>query len=146
MAKKEKFYVVWQGHKTGVFSSWKECRAATFNYPNAKYKSFPTLEQAKEAFQGSHKDYVGQSSSSSSTTSKLQRIGQPNYHSIAVDAASSGNPGIVEYRGVYTNSKKEIFHQGPIAQRINNMGEFLPLVHGLAVVKRHNCNCIIYSV
>lgn len=145
MAKKEKFYVVWQGHKTGVFSSWKECRAAIFNYPNAKYKSFPTLEQAKEAFQGAYKDYVGQSSSSSSTTSKLQRIGQPNYHSIAVDAASSGNPGVVEYRGVYTKSKKEIFHQGPFEHGTNNIGEFLALVHGLALLKRHNSNRIIYT-
>ena len=144
MAKKEKFYVVWQGHKVGVFSTWEECRAATFNYPKAKYKSFPTLEQAQKAFQRAYTDYIGQSPSSSSTT-KFQKIGQPNYHSIAVDAASSGNPGTVEYRGVYTKSKKEIFHQGPFEHGTNNIGEFLALVHGLALLKKHNSNRIIYT-
>ena len=35
----------------------------------------------------------------------LKNIGQPDYFSIAVDAASSGNPGIMEYRGVDTKTK-----------------------------------------
>lgn len=144
MTKKEKFYVVWQGHKTGVFTTWEECRAAIFNYSKAQYKSFPTFEQAETAFKGAYKNYAGQKATSSNSKT-FRNIGSPNYNSIAVDAASSGNPGTVEYRGVYTKSKKEIFHQGPFAYGTNNIGEFLALVHGLALLKRHNSNRIIYT-
>ena len=144
MTQKKKFYVVWQGHKTGIFTTWDECRAAIFNYPNAQYKSFPSLKQAEDAFKGVYKDYVGKSVSSPNS-GRQKNIGRPNYHSIAVDAASSGNPGIVEYRGVYTKSKKEIFHQGPFEHGTNNIGEFLALVHGLALLKKHNSNRIIYT-
>ena len=56
--------------------------------------------------------------------------------SIAVDAACSGNPGNMEYRGVYTKTKEQIFHQGPFPQGTNNIGEFLALVHGLAFFKK----------
>ena len=67
---------------------------------------------------------------------RVKNIGQPNYNSIAVDAASSGNPGIMEYRGVDTQTKKQLFHQGPFEQGTNNVGEFLALVHGLAFLKQ----------
>lgn len=144
MAKKSKSYVVWQGNKTGVFSTWKECKAAIHDYPRAQYKSFPTLAQAEEAFKGEYKDYVGKTISSLSPED-LKRIGKPNYNSISVDAASSGNPGVVEYRGVETKSKKQIFHNGPFDYGTNNIGEFLALVHGLALLKKHNSNLILYT-
>ncbi len=34
-------------------------------------------------------------------------------NSLAVDAACSGNPGAMEYRGVHVASRQEIFHFGP---------------------------------
>lgn len=34
--------------------------------------------------------------------------------SVAVDAACSGNPGKMEYRGVYVATGEEIFHFGPL--------------------------------
>jgi ribonuclease HI len=62
-----------------------------------------------------------------------------------VDAASSGNPGRMEYRGVDTESQKQIFHKGPFENGTNNIGEFLALVHGLALLKQKNSNRIIYT-
>ncbi|MEC7262355.1 MAG: RNase H family protein, partial [Bacteroidota bacterium] len=76
---------------------------------------------------------------------ELLKIGDPNYNSIAVDAASSGNPGKMEYRGVDTKSKKVLFHQGPFEQGTSNVGEFLALVHGLAFLKQKNSDRILYS-
>ncbi|MDP5044916.1 MAG: ribonuclease H, partial [Leeuwenhoekiella sp.] len=73
------------------------------------------------------------------------KYGEPNLYSIAVDAASSGNPGIMEYRGVDTQTQKQLFHQGPFKQGTNNIGEFLALVHGLAFLKKNNSDRIIYS-
>ena len=51
-----------------------------------------------------------------------------------MDAACSGNPGIMEYRAVYTDSALEIFHRGPYQHGTNNIGEFLALV--LAIIRQ----------
>lgn len=65
-------------------------------------------------------------------------------NSLAVDAACSGNPGPMEYRGVHVASRQEIFHFGPM-KGTNNIGEFLALVHGLALLKQKGFDMPIYS-
>ncbi|MEP1490047.1 MAG: ribonuclease H family protein [Algibacter sp.] len=145
--KKKKYYTVWQGHKTGVFETWNACKKQIKDYQGAQYKSFPTLKAAKEALKGNYFDYIGKNKSFKSELSpeQIKKIGQPNYNSISVDAASSGNPGIMEYRGVDTKTKKQLFIQGPFEQGTNNIGEFLALVHGLAILKKNDSNRILYT-
>jgi ribonuclease HI len=46
----KKFYVVWRGVKTGVFSDWPTTLALVDGFPGAQYKSFPTLAEAEAAF------------------------------------------------------------------------------------------------
>ncbi|WP_159018884.1 viroplasmin family protein [Algibacter sp. L3A6] len=147
MSKKKKFYTVWKGKKTGVFKKWNDCKAQITNFDGAQYKSFTTLEAAEAALQGNYFDYIGKSKGFKSelTAEQLRKIGQPNYNSISVDAASSGNPGIMEYRGVDTKTKKQIFIQGPFPEGTNNIGEFLALVHGLAILKNNNSDRILYT-
>ena len=65
--------------------------------------------------------------------------------SIAVDAASSGNPGKMEYQGVDTRSRKCLFRQGPFPEGTNNIGEFLAIVHGLAFLKERGSDRVLYS-
>ncbi len=143
---KKKFYVVWQGHKEGIFDSWNACKKSISNYPQAQYKSFLTKAEAIKAFDGVYADYVGKKISKPKLSeAELQKIGQPNLYSIAVDAASSGNPGKMEYRGVDTQTQKQLFHQGPFEQGTNNIGEFLALVHGLAYLKKHQSDRILYT-
>ncbi|WP_308993630.1 ribonuclease H family protein [Mariniflexile litorale] len=145
--KKKKYYTVWKGHKTGVFETWKDCKVQITNFEGAQYKSFETLETAKEALKNNYFNYIGKKSSFKSELSSIQlkKIGQPNYNSISVDAASSGNPGIMEYRGVDTKTKKQLFIQGPFEEGTNNIGEFLALVHGLALLKKNNSDRILYT-
>ncbi|WP_406685223.1 ribonuclease H family protein [Seonamhaeicola sp. MEBiC1930] len=145
--KKKKYYTVWKGHKTGIFESWDDCKAQIKDYQGAQYKSFSTFDAAKKALKGNYKDYIGKSAKFKSQLSEdqLKKIGQPNYKSISVDAASSGNPGKMEYRGVDTKTKKQLFIQGPFEEGTNNIGEFLAIVHGLAFLKKHNSNLIIYT-
>ena len=145
--KKKKYYTVWKGHNTGVFESWDDCKAQIKDFKGAQYKSFSTFEAAKKAYKDGPKGYIGKSKSFKSELSEaqLKNIGQPNYHSIAVDAASSGNPGKMEYRGVDTKTKKQLFIQGPFEEGTNNIGEFLAIVHGLAFLKQHNSDRIIYT-
>ena len=145
--KKKKYYTVWKGHHTGVFESWNDCKAQIKDFQGAQYKSFSTFEAAKAALKANYFDYVGKNKDFKSELSpeQLKKIGQPNYNSISVDAASSGNPGIMEYRGVDTKTKKQIFIQGPFEEGTNNIGEFLALVHGLAILKKNNSDRILYT-
>lgn len=145
--KKKKYYTVWKGHNTGVFETWDDCKAQIKDYKGAQYKSFASFDAAKKAYKEGPKDYIGKSKKFKSELSEVQlkKIGQPNYNSISVDAASSGNPGIMEYRGVDTKTKKQLFIQGPFEEGTNNIGEFLAIVHGLAFLKQHNSDRIIYT-
>lgn len=146
MAKKKKFYVVWKGKHTGIFQSWDDCKSQIEGYKGAQYKSFPTFAEAKKAYNGNYSDYKGTTKGKSELSQQeLLKIGEPNYNSIAVDAASSGNPGKMEYRGVDTKTKRVLFHQGPFEEGTSNVGEFLALVHGLAFLKKQKSDRILYS-
>jgi len=145
MAKKQKYYVVWDGVNPGIYDSWTDCQAQIKGYPNAKYKSFPSKEIAKEALYGSdYEDNIG---------SQQRRVIDPVLYydeiekdSMAVDAACSGNPGIMEYRGVWTVDRVELFKMGPFKNSTNNIGEFLALVHALAFIKNQGkIKTTIYS-
>tara|TARA_B100001059_G_C17772419_1_gene549224 strand:- start:189 stop:827 length:639 start_codon:yes stop_codon:yes gene_type:complete len=144
--KKKKYYTVWKGHRTGVFETWDDCKAQIKDFQGAQYKSFETFDAAKKALKGNYKDYITKGKFKSGLSEEqLKKIGQPNYNSISVDAASSGNPGIMEYRGVDTKTKKQLFIQGPFEQGTNNIGEFLAIVHGLALLKKKSSDKIIYT-
>jgi ribonuclease HI len=67
-----------------------------------------------------------------------------DFNAIAVDAGCSGNPGPMEYQGVYLGNEQRLFHFGPI-QGTNNIGEFLAIVHALALIKQNNWNMKVYS-
>ena len=47
---KNKYYVVWKGRKTGIFTSWPEAEAQVKGFTGAQYKSFASLDEAKRAF------------------------------------------------------------------------------------------------
>jgi ribonuclease HI len=145
MSKKAKYYTVWKGHHPGVFERWEDCKAQITDYKGAVYKSFKTFNEAKTAFRGDYRDYVGKTKKSGLSAKELELIGDPNLYSISVDAASSGNPGKMEYRGVDTQTHKELFRQGPFEQGTNNIGEFLAIVHGLAYLKQRSSDRIIYT-
>ncbi|MGO3706338.1 MAG: ribonuclease H1 domain-containing protein [Mesonia hippocampi] len=147
MAKTKKYYVVWKGHKPGVYDSWQACKKSIDKYKGAQYKSFLSLQEAKKAFDKSFNDYKNKNTKTTYTTAAQLALikKEVNFNSIAVDAASSGNPGKMEYQGVDTASKKVLFKIGPFEQGTNNIGEFLALVHGLAFLKQHKSNRIIYT-
>jgi ribonuclease HI len=147
---KNKYYVVWVGHKPGVYGSWAECQAQTNGYPQAKFKSYESESDAKAALaKGWQKslNFSGKTAASASSASITDSAAALpiNYDSISVDVGCSGNPGIVEYKGVDTRSGDILFYQGPIAKGTNNLGEFLAIVHALAYLKKLNSNKAIYT-
>lgn len=149
MSKKQKYYVVWTGVIPGIYDSWTDCQLQTKGYDGAQFKSFDTLEEAEHAFASSPYAYIGQKNS---TTGRPQKAARDDSelspevveNSLAVDAACSGNPGQMEYRGVHVASRQQVFHYGPL-YGTNNIGEFLAIVHGLALLKQKGLNMPIYS-
>ena len=168
---KQKYYVVWNGPSPGVYSSWEACQEAVSGVSGAKYKSFKSQAEAEDAFEMGEEAYEEAKASDDSTSNSSSKSGnsgnpgsscdiskpiRPAYNpaklpaeaireAIAVDAACSGNPGAMEYRGVYLADGKEIFHYGPV-HGTNNIGEFLAIVHGLALLKQKGLdNMPIYS-
>lgn len=137
MAGKQKYYVVWEGNNTGVFDSWTKTQLQIKGYPNARYKAFKTREEALAAYHGNFSDHIGNTTKTAKITVSDEARKAIIWESLSVDAACSGNPGIMEYRGVDTKTKDEIFHAGPFKKGTNNIGEFLALVHALAYLKQN---------
>lgn len=140
---KQKYYVVWAGREPGIYNTWNECRTQTDGFPGARFKSFPSLAEAKAAFASGSTAQRRQQSAER----KLTGSGDTKYveKSVSVDAACSGNPGPMEYRGVDTKTGEELFHVGPVPNGTNNIGEFLAIVHALALLKKENSELPIYS-
>jgi ribonuclease HI len=139
---KTKFYVVWKGRRTGIFNTWDECSAQVSGFPGAEYKAFDSLLAAQFALRGAYTEFKGKPFSSQGW---LFTPTKPLLPSISVDAACSGAPGPLEYRGVETETGKPIFKLGPYADGTNNVGEFLAIVQALAWLQEKKLNWPIYS-
>ncbi len=152
-----KFYVVWVGATPGVYASWPACQAQVNGIVDAKYKSFPTREEAEKAFKEGWKKHWGQGkkpsagasagfkASSAKTSSSAASKQEIDYDSISVDVGTRGNPGPVEYKGVDTQTGEVLFERGPIPNGTNNLGEFLAIVHALAYLKQKGSAKTVYS-
>lgn len=142
---KRRYYVVWNGLEPGIYHSWEECLEQIKGVKQALYKSFGSLEEAQRAYSSSPFEYIGTKAKEEATRQTTALPSCVELNALAVDAACSGNPGKMEYRGVYVGSGTEIFHFGPM-YGTNNIGEFLAIVHGLAYLQQKGYNDLpIYS-
>lgn len=135
---RKKYYVVWEGRDTGVFDSWEEAQEQIEGFPGARFKAFPTQEAAIEAYRGRPEDHIGVIRAIAGHKSEIvnpDAVPGVNTDAVAVDAACSRNPGPVEYRGVDLRTGRQIFHVGPMQGGSNNIGEFLAIVHALALLE-----------
>lgn len=132
----KKYYTVWIGVKPGVYDNWANVKCQIQGYPNAKYKSFKTKQEAEIAAKGHWKEYYETSEKPKVVNKKngLNSMSELPYQlpAWAVDAACSSPPGPTEYRGVNLATGELLFHQGPFPEGTNNIGEFLAIVHALA--------------
>lgn len=153
---KAKFYVVWQGRESGIYDSWAACEAQVKGVA-AKYKGFATRAEAEAALSADPEDYITRKpkplpgshhlavSDTTSAQPTLPLHGSPILPALAVDAACSGNPGLMEFRGVIADTGTQVFHRGPYEAGTNNIGEFLAIVLGLAYLKVNNLPWALYS-
>lgn len=161
----KKYYVVWKGFSPGVYDSWEEAEMQVSGYPEASYRAFKSMEAAVQAYREGFdkqgllhevaKEMSRLSEQGTVIASKAQPIAAQGISpaspkpyitdSIAVDAACSGNPGPMEYRGVLVSTGQELFRVGPMQGGTNNIGEFLAIVHGLAIQHQQGTRLPIYS-
>lgn len=158
MGQKKKYYVVWNGVSPGIYTSWTDCKLQINGFEGAVYKSFDTAEEAEQAYQSSPYQYIRKKTVDQTTASNEKLTDVPTNRkdtvlplplevtaeALAVDAACSGNPGPMEYRAVYLRTGEVVFHYGPV-YGTNNIGEFLAIVHGLALLKQKELDMPIYS-
>ncbi len=149
MAKKQKYYVVWEGRTVGIFDNWKECEQQVIGFNGAKYKSFDTKTDAEQAFILGYTEYYKQNPITKTNVVKSELLSKdapkPILQSLSVDAAWNSVTKVMEYRGVYTETGQEWFHQGPFKKATNNVGEFLAIVHGLSLLKKKKIDIPIYT-
>ncbi|MDZ7962838.1 MAG: ribonuclease H family protein [Aulosira sp. DedQUE10] len=145
----KKYYAVLHGRETGIFTSWAECEKQIKGFSGAVYKSFKTRREAEEALgmieQLSILPINEDGMKWQDTREKIIPATELILDSVCVDASCIGNPGDVEYRGMYTATREVIFHKRPMQNGTNNLGEFLAIVDALAHLKKQGSDLPIYS-
>lgn len=138
----QKFYVVWSGRQTGVFTDWATARQAVENYPGARFKSFTTRTEAEDAFaRGSDLSTPSETSGKKAIRPAGERRAAHSAHrfdvSIYCDGACEPNPGnagsgIVVYRsGKLAELWYGLYH--PLGT--NNTAELNALYHALRMAE-----------
>lgn len=146
MAKAPKFYVVWQGKKPGVYNDWDSCRVAVEGVAGARYKAFPTRSQALKAFSEGPAAHIGARPVVPAVSPlRASLAGTPLPDALAVDAAWNSKTGDMEYQGIDLATGRLLFRMGPYADATNNIGEFLAIVHALALLQKQDSPLPIYS-
>jgi ribonuclease HI len=135
-----KYYVVWVGRRPGVFSRWADCDAQVTGFPGARFKAFENRAAAEQALEAGYAAFAAPKAQIPTPEIPAEAL-----ESYAVDAACNGSPGNLEYRCVKIGDRTEVFHQGPFTDGTNNIGEFLAIVHALALFKKQAIVAPLYS-
>lgn len=146
---KNKFYVVWKGRNPGIYEHWDACKQEIVGFAGALYKGFPDRASAEAAYA---KGFTGfEDAKAAAQPNPATAVVKPVTPSIAVDAACSGNPGKMEYQGVFVDfgttppTTTQLFKSKVFENGTNNIGEFLAIVHALAWQKQKRTAFPVYS-
>lgn len=139
------YYVVWEWKKSGIYTTRAQCEAQVKGYAWAQYQKAPSRSEAERLFM------LGVSGAREEKKLTASGVQRPTHvrGQIAVDAACSGNPGVLEYQGVIIGDTREecqqLFVRGPYEQGSVNMGEFIALVSAMRYVVQQGSRQVIYS-
>ncbi|MDE6610966.1 MAG: ribonuclease H family protein, partial [Muribaculaceae bacterium] len=147
---KNRYYVVWAGLEPGVYDSWQECQLQVTGFKGARYKSYPSRDEAVAAYRGDPREELGliksilthapKAVAPTGETGPAHWISLPGVRpeAIAVDGACAGNPGRMEYRAVRLIDGAEVFRVGdkdPLTGT-NNIAEYLAMIHLAALLAK----------
>ena len=159
---KKKYYVVWAGREPGVYDDWDDAREQIEGFPGARYKGFESPAAAAEAFRlgsdakpgslGSLLINARAKTKAGTEADRLltldeqkRRFPEIDPDAWAVDASCLGNPGKMEYQCIDLATGRRVFHYGPVFPSTNNIGEFLAIVHALALMEQRGERHVVYS-
>ena len=149
---KNKYYVVWNGRTPGVYNNWEACKQEVQGFQGALYKGFPDKASAEAAFAKGFSGFEKvEGGERIVENGKFTVLSIPFSVFIAVDAACSGNPGKMEYQGVFVDmgtqppTTVQLFKSPVFENGTNNIGEFLAIVHALAWMKQKRVQYPLYS-
>ncbi len=140
----QKYYTVWAGRKTGVFSSWKECRPLVIGFRGARFKSFPTLPEAKRALNRRYRERNGNDNTAIQTLFNSDDTRAIN-NSLIASGTCNLETGEVEISAIHTGSGQLIFWKGPFHDGTPDMAEFIAIVETLRYLKPRKLSIPVYS-
>jgi len=149
----KKFYVVWKGTKTGVFSTWGEVQSYTQGRPDAQFMGFPSKAEADAAFASTYtkalmkRSLANKGGSSSNVSAKKTSYSSDNSSPVKVsadiqiycDGACSPNPG-------KSGTGLALYQQGKVSSLYyglyqpngtNNTAELNGLLYSFKLAKKH---------
>ncbi|MDR8523198.1 ribonuclease H family protein [Shewanella fidelis] len=137
----KKYYVVWAGRETGIFTSWDYTKKQVDKFPQAKYKSFATEAEAKAAFakapsysSAAKKPSTSKTAAKASLDIDLSRCDV----SIFTDGGCEPNPGKAGSGvAVYINAKlAELYYGLYNPNGTNNSAELNALHQALLIAEK----------
>ena len=136
----QKFYVVWSGQQTGVFTDWATTQRAVTGYAGARFKSFPNRAEAEEAFAGASVPAKTPSKKKTGAPHSERSAAHPSQQfdvRIYCDGACEPNPGnagsgIVVYRA---GKLAELWYGLYNPMGTNNTAELNALYHALRMAE-----------
>lgn len=134
----KKFYVVWAGHKTGIFTDWSSCKKSVDKFPGARYKSFPSRGEAEAAFASGRPASTGaRSSKKNQTNVSATHISGKFDVEIYCDGGCDPNPGKAgSGSAVYRDGKLDELWYGLYNPRgTNNTAELNALHQSLLIAE-----------
>lgn len=140
MAKK-KFYAVAVGRKTGIFTDWVSTEKLVKGYAGAKYKSFPTRQEA-EAWLANpvYEKKKAVSPKNESQPSTLNH--EPGSLVVYTDGGSINNPGPGGYGVVIEDNGNRQEYSGGYRHTTNNRMEMMAAI--IALEQLGDCKQKIY--
>ena len=135
----KKFYVVWAGRKTGVFTDWATTQGYVDKFPGARFKSFASRAEAEQAFQAGKPASVGARPAAAKANAPASAKALPAAAGLQIycDGACEPNPG-------NAGSGIAVYRDGTLAQLwyglynpngTNNTAELNALYHALLIAE-----------
>jgi ribonuclease HI len=135
----KKFYVVWSGRKTGVFTDWPMTQRYVDKFPGARFKAFASQAEAERAFQAGKPVSTGKRPSAArvGTTAPANVDSATTGLQIYCDGACDPNPGragsgIAVYRD---RMLVQLWYGLYNANGTNNSAELNALYHALLMAE-----------
>ena len=139
-----------------MYDDWGDALEQIEGFEGASFKGYTSSAEAAAAYRKAMQKADGNDLGNflaNASNHNLPKAGQPDYmtnpevdlDAWAVDASCLGNPGRMEYQGVELMTGRTLFRIGPFDDATNNIGEFLAIVHAMALMTQQGKFHNIYS-